>query len=293
MKTSLITSIYGKKGEIRPIEEMIPAVKAAGVDAIEVFAERNYGNKARHAGLDISNDQIGKTKKLCDKYGLKISSISAHFPMIAETKELREEYIREYKKCIDQAVILGTPFVHGFSGDPDVKNPIVRDEKAAWERFREECLKVLDYARERGIEFGIEAVVNHLVHGYASIDKMFAVVGRDDLYLNYDPIHIYLCGQKDDHIKTIRAYGNKIKHVHIHDGFGAGSFVWENYKKTLEPQWSNFKAPGMGELNLKEIVSELEKAGYDGYLSIECIGQEYEIVDYVVWHYNRMMKGKS
>ena len=290
MKTSLITSIYGQRGQIRLIEELIPAVAQTGIDAIEIFAECNYGPKNRHAGLDISMAQIKKTRKLADKYKLKISSISAHFPLISPTPKLRRHYINEYKKCIDQAVVLGTDFVHGFSGDPDTRNPIVRDEERAWSIFREGCVEVLDYAKSRRVFFGIEPVINHLVHGLKSCARMFDVVGRDDLYINYDPSHLYLCGKASDPFVFIRKYAKRIKHVHIHDAFGAGVFNWRRYQKTLDPIWTNFKAPGMGEIDLAKIVAELEKYGYDGYLSIECIGSGYEIIDYITWHYNRMIK---
>jgi sugar phosphate isomerase/epimerase len=290
MKTSLITSIYGQRGQIRPIEELIPTVAQTGIDAIELFAEQNYGPKNRHAGLDVPLAQIKKTKKLADKYKLKISSISAHFPLISQTPKLQRLYINEYKKCIDQAVILETNFVHGFSGDPDTKNTIVRDEDRAWSIFREGCIEILDYAQARKISFGMEPVINHLVHGLKSCEKMFEVVGRNDLYINYDPSHLYLCGQATDPFTFIKKYAKRIKHVHIHDAFGAGIFNWTRYKKTLEPIWTNFKAPGMGEIDLAKIVATLKKSGYDGYLSIECIGSGYEVIDYITWHYNRMMK---
>ena len=78
--------------------------------------------------------------------------------------------------------------------------------------------------------------------------------------------------------------------MHIHDAVAAGSFDWQRYVNTLEPQWDNFTAPGMGEVDLRQIVRELAAVGYDGYLSIECIGSGWEIVDYVTWHYNRMIK---
>jgi len=290
MKTSLITSIYADKNGIRDIRELIPAVARTGIDAVEIFAERNHGRTIRHAGLDISDDQIKLTRELCDKHGLEISSISAHFPMISENIDQRKEYVREYKKCIDQALLLRTPFVHGFTGDPDVRNPLVRDEKKVWQIFRDTCIEVLDYAKSKNIEFGLEPVVNHLVHGLDSCEKMFDVVGRDDLYINYDPIHIYLSGKTDDPITFVKKHSSRIKHVHIHDGIGAGVFNWTNYLKTLEPDWSHFAPPGMGDLDLKAIVNELKKAGYDGFLSIECIGSGYEVVDYATFHYNRMMK---
>ena len=290
MKTSLITSIYGRPGTIRPIEELIPAVAETGIDAIEVFAERNLGPKVRHAGLDIPDEQIRRTKALCDEYGLGVSAISAHFPLISEDPALRAEYIAEYKKCIDQAVVLGASFVHGFSGDPDARNKMVRDEATVWRILRQGCIEVLDYAREKKIAFGMEAVVNHLVHGLESCERMFELVNRDDLYVNYDPSHFYLSGRATDPITFIQRHGRRIRHVHVHDAFGAGSFNWQEYTKTLEPTWSNFKAPGMGEIDLKAIIEELKRIGYDAYLSIEHVGSGYEIIDYVAWHYHRMMK---
>jgi sugar phosphate isomerase/epimerase len=289
MKTSLITSIYADRSGIRDIRELIPAVAKTGIDAVEIFAERNHGRTVRHAGLDISDEQIALTRQLCDRYGLAISSISAHFPLISENAALRAEYLCEYKKCIDQAVMLGTPFVHGFSGDPDTRNPLVREEAAAWRLFREGCVEVLDYAQSKGIAFGMEPVVNHLVHGLASTQKMFDVVGRDDLYINYDPIHLYLSGQASDPITFVKMFGERIRHVHIHDGLSAGVFCWQSFLKTLEPDWTHFAPPGMGELDLPAIVAALTEAGYDGFLSIECIGSGYEIIDYVTWHYHRMM----
>ena len=44
------------------------------------------------------------------------------------------------------------------------------------------CIKILDYARDKGVDFGMEAVITHLIHGYESVKKMFEVINRDAPY---------------------------------------------------------------------------------------------------------------
>ena len=272
MRTSCITSVYGERGRIRDIESIIIAASRIGLGAIEIFAEKNLGDRVRHAGLNTTDEEIETTKKLCDAHNLKVSSISAHFSLLADDADKRNLSMREYKKCIDQAVVLDAPFVHGFSGIP---GPLMAaDEDRMWRTFRAGVTEVLDYARGKRIEFGIEAVIHHLVNGLESIDRMFDVIQADDLYLNYDPVHIYVSGGREDVVETIRKHGGRIRHVHIHDGHGARSFVWKEFVRTLTQDWDKFDPPGMGELDLQQIVRELRNVGYDGYLSLECIGED-------------------
>lgn len=129
---------------------------------------------------------------------------------------VREKNLKEYKRCIDQAVILNVDFVHGYSGG--IEGPISEEEeKELWNLFKSGLLEVLDYAKEKGVKFGIEGVIHHLVHGYESVKKMFEFINRDDLYLNYDPCHLFISKPEGGHIKVIEEFGEKVKHVHVHD----------------------------------------------------------------------------
>ncbi len=291
MKISCITSVYGERGKIRDIESIIQAAARIGLDAIELFAEKNLGDRIRHAGLNTTDEEIEKTRKLADQYQLHISSICAHFSLIQDDKKERELSLREYKKCIDQAVVLGTDFVHGFSGIPEPQ--MAHDENFLWRVFCEGACEILDYAGSRNIQFGMEPVIHHLVHSLGTLDQMFERMKRDDLFINYDPVHLYLSGAQGDPVATIRKYGHKIKHVHVHDGHGPGSFHWDQFVQTLKQEWNNFDPPGMGELNWGAILVELKKAGFDGYLSLEHIGDGYTPIDYIVWNYRNMMQNLS
>ncbi len=286
MKTCFNT-FAGFTGRIMPdIEEVVSLLSRAGLDGIEINAEIGpFGPKNRHAGLDISNEQIEKTRKICEHYNLEVSSIAAHFSFISPDEKEREGAIREHKRCIDQGIILGTKVVHGYSGSP-MKRIDDQGEEELWQIFKKGCLEVLDYAKDKGIEFAIEPVITHLVHSYESAKRMFEVIDRDDLYLNLDPCHLYLSGPSDAPQKVIEEFGEKIKYVHIHDAVGADSFKWERFKKREENRgitgfkwgklrekkesaWENMRPVSLGEIDWLDIIRRLKEKGFDGFLSYD------------------------
>ena len=294
MKTAFNTN-SGLSGYTMPsLKEIIEIISRAGLDGIELNAEIFFGPKNRHAGLDISDEQIKETKKLCKNYGLKVSSIGAHFSFLSKDPKMRERNLREYKKCIDQAVILGAEVVHGFSGGPG-KNQI-GDEEELWRIFKSGCTEVLDYAKDKGIMFGIEPVITHLVYNYDSVKKMFEVINRGDLYLNYDPCHLYMSEPANGHLKMIDEFGEKIIHVHTHDAVGMAEFNWEDFIKKDKVTWENMRPFGCGEIDWKQVVKSLKKKGFDGFLSFEYGIQGWYVPGYkfyietVAKSYNHLMK---
>ena len=269
MKTSFNT-FAGFTGKVMPeIEEIVSLLSHAGLDGIEINAEiGQFGPKNRHAGLNIPDEEIKKTKQICDRYNLEVSSISAHFSLISSDEEERKRAIREYEKCIDQATMLETKVVHGYSGSP-VKRINNEEEEKLWQIFKEGCLEIMDYAKDKEIEFVMEAVITHLVHSYEGVKKMFEVINRDDLYLNLDPCHLYMSGPADAPQKVIDEFGKRIKHVHIHDAVGAGSFKWEGFKEKKEATWENMRPFGLGEIDWLDIIRRLKNQRFDGFLSFD------------------------
>lgn len=292
MKTSFLSSAY--RGPVTlPLDEVIPAVAAAGLDAIEITAE-GFGRN-RHAGLDFTTQELERARELCERFGLHVSAVSAHFPLTSISEEKRAFYLAEYKASIDQAVVLGTDFVHGYSGT--LPRPVLwdEDEDRIWQVFREQLIAVLDYAAERGVKFGIEPVITMLVRDYATCQRMFELVDRDDLYLNYDPAHLYCCGSMTDAVRVIRDFGSRIRHVHAHDAVGEGYFDWKAYRRVLLFDWSKpFRPTFMGEIQWDTVLRELRAVGYDGYLSYEYpVGyvESYKYyIGYAAMHYNSRMK---
>ena len=85
------------------------------------------------------------------------------------------------------------------------------------------------------------------------------------LKLAFDTYHF---GQDDGVIKRLQTLAHRIAIVHLGDG-------------KCPPEHEQNRTPlGAGIIALKEIVSALAAAGYDGYYDVELMGEEIETADY-------------
>ena len=52
----------------------------------------------------------------------------------------------------------------------------------------------------------------------------------------------------NSHLKVIDKFGERIKHVHIHNAVRMGSSIWQKFKKTREARWENRRSFDLGEI---------------------------------------------
>jgi sugar phosphate isomerase/epimerase len=188
--------------------------------------------------------------------GLEVSAISAHINLIDPDPAARMAAVAFTRGCIDLAVDLGAPVVHGLSGE--LAPGTARDE--AWRWLLAAVTESADYADSRGVQFAVEAIANHLVARTEDLQQLLRDVGGDRLWVNFDPSHFQVMG--DDPVTAARALAGRTVHAHLKDAQG----VPENF---------TFPPLGQGRIDFDGVVLALHDGGYDGYLSAEYEAQVY------------------
>ena len=225
-------------------KEVADYAKEAGLQAIEV--RLHSGNKF----FDLPVEEIPEALAYFEEKQIIITNLGASIVIT----DYKPTTIDAAKKCVDLAsmtkakgirVFLG-PFIKRFS---EVSN---HNYEGIVESLKEICL----YAKECKVEIWVET--HNAFSTGAVLQKLIEDVNYDNLKIIWDIIHPYEFGESPE--ETLKYLCDKIAHVHIKDGV-----------KKEDPDQLIFRYTklGEGELPIAEIVSLLEKAGYNGFYSLE------------------------
>ncbi len=230
-----------------------------------------------------------KARAFLDKlreYGLTLTAVFGGFdgesyadiPTTARTvglvpAETRAARLKEMKEISDFTKLLGCNVIAlhvGFVPHDD-RSPLF-DEVVAVTR------EVCDHARANG-----QAL--HLETGQESADdllKFIAAVGRDNLFINFDPANMILYGTEEP-IAALRKVGRFVRSVHCKDG------TWAKHPGR---EWGAEVPLGQGDVGMYNYLKTLREIGYAGPLTIEReIPQEPERQKAEIGHAVRLLSG--
>ena len=184
----------------------------------------------------------------------------------------------ELKNTARAAQKLGVGVVNGFTGSsiwpllysfPPVPQTMIDSGYALLaERFN----PILDVFGDCGVRFALEVHPTEIAFDLYSAERTLAALDRrEEFGFNFDPSHLHWQGV--DPVEFIRAFGDRIYHVHIKDAIvtlNGRSGILASHLNFGDPRrgW-DFRSPGRGGVNFEEIVRALNAIGYDGPLSVE------------------------
>jgi sugar phosphate isomerase/epimerase len=255
------------------MDEAIRCAADLGFECIEIPAyeigkeEEQYDLKGAERIVDIA-----------EKLGLTVSSFQCHVGYSQPDWRIRVEHT---KKMIDIAYHTGVNIVHTVSGILPSLAPIQWKRwlkgtadianTPEWNRILEAYREICDYARDKNVKVAIEPVFVYMVCNYETTKKLFDDLGREDLYINFDPSHFPY--QREDPIPFIKDFGNKIIHCHAKDGIiekeNPAEIEAGQAFSMGEGEQFKFAAPGKGVLDWEKIIKALGEVGYDYVLSLE------------------------
>jgi len=186
--------------------------------------------------------------------------------------------IEQMKLTAPAARNLGVSIVTGFTGSevwPFVyRFPAVSDEEidAAYERFAQLWNPILDVFGACGVRFALEVHPAQVAYDVYTTERALAALGnRPEFGLNFDPSHLYW--QHVDPVQFLRAFPERIYHVHVKDcAFtldGKSSVLGSHLNFGDRRRGWDFRSAGRGGIDWGEIFTELHEIGYDGPLSVE------------------------
>ena len=173
---------------------------------------------------------------------------------------------------------LGVKVVNGFTGSsiwhllysfPPVSPAMIDDGfKLLAERFN----PILDVFAECGVKFALEVHPTEIAFDLYSTERALEALNyRKEFGFNFDPSH--LIWQGVDPVEFIRAFPDRIYHVHMKDAIvtlNGRSGILSSHLNFGDPRrgW-DFRSLGRGGVNFEEIIRALNAAGYAGPLSVE------------------------
>ncbi|NLX56171.1 MAG: sugar phosphate isomerase/epimerase [Planctomycetaceae bacterium] len=172
----------------------------------------------------------------------------------------------------------GVEIVNGFTGSsvwpllysfPPVPEKMI---DAGFALLAERFNPILDVFGECGVKFALEVHPTEIAFDvYTAQRALEALDYREEFGFNFDPSHLYWQGV--DPVEFIRAFPDRIFHVHVKDAVttlnGKSGILASHLNFGDDRRGWDFRSPGRGQVNFEEIIRALNKINYDGPLSVE------------------------
>lgn len=290
-----VTLFTGQWADL-PIVDMARKTSEFGYDGIELACWGDHFEVDRAMAED---DYCANMRTLLDQHGLDCFAISTHLvgqavcdPIDQRHKAILPDYVwgdgdpagvnqraaEEVKNTARAAQKFGVQVVNGFTGSaiwhmnysfPPVPQSMIDD---GFKQFADRWNPILDVFGQCGVKFALEVHPTEIAFDiYTAQMALEALDHRPEFGFNFDPSHLHW--QMVDPVEFIRAFPDRIYHVHIKDAIrtlNGRSGILSSHLNFGDPRrgW-DFRSPGRGGVNFEEIIRALNQIGYDGPLSIE------------------------
>lgn len=240
-------------------------------------------NDRDYSSCDVDVEKLTQTeadviKAYFKEYNLTISSLAYYDNNLNSDLEKRKAANNHVKKCIDAAVMLGTPAVGTFVGR-NIDKSILEN----FEEFEQVFSELVAYAESKNILIMIE---NCPMEGWQKPgmpgtisftpelwEEMFKRVSSKNFGLNFDPSHLLF--QMIDYVPLIKTFKDRIFHVHgkdtevFEDKFRYYGIFNKIIRDGHDGGYWRYRMPSLGQVDWKSLIAELNDIGYDGVISIE------------------------
>ncbi len=290
-----ITLFTGQWADLS-IHDMARMTNDFGYDGIELACWGDHFEVDRALAED---DYCDKHRSLLESYDLACYAISTHLVGQAVLDRIDERHqgillpriwgdgdpdgvnqraAEEVKDTARAARKFGVDVVNGFTGSsiwhmnyafPPV-SPEMIDE--GYQLLADRWNPILDVFAECGVRFALEVHPTEIAFDLHSAARTLeALDHRPEFGFNFDPSHLHWQGV--DPVEFIRAFPDRIYHVHVKDAIttlDGRSGILSSHLGFGDPRrgW-DFRSPGRGAVNFEEIIRALNDIQYQGPLSIE------------------------
>jgi sugar phosphate isomerase/epimerase len=215
----------------------------------ELLSEAGYFHS-----VSMFDDPL-RVKRACEKYGVKLSGLSAHTPIVKP--EIGVEYL---KQAIRFAAECGAPVVNTDEG-PKQK---WTTEEEDFVLMRYTLMEAARVAEPRGVAIGLECHQQYSKHP-DGLDRIYRLVKNPAIGINFDTGNAFLCGE--DPYKWLRRVVKRLVHLHAKD-ISVQHGEAERGKVTGTPVGC---ACGDGVIDWAKVIGIIRKdCPRDIVLSVEC-----------------------
>ncbi len=195
-----------------------------------------------------------------------------------EPEGVRQRAAAEMRQTARAAQLLGVSIVNGFTGSsiwhlvyawPPVEEQQIA---AGYADFGRRWRPILDEFAACGVVFALEVHPTEIAYDHETTRQAIeAVAGHAAFGINMDPSHFV--HQMLDPSEFVRAFGSRIAHVHVKDTKlrldGRRSLLCSHLPFGHVGRGWDFRSPGFGSVDFRELFRALNDVGYSGPLSVE------------------------
>jgi sugar phosphate isomerase/epimerase len=290
-----VTLFTGQWADL-PLEVICQKASRWGYEGIELPCWGDHFNVQKA----LSDEHYCKGRHdLLKKHELKVWAISNHLvgqavcDLIDERHKLilpehvwgdgkpegvRQRAAKEMMDTARAAHRLGVKVVNGFTGSsiwhllysfPPVSDSMI---EAGFRDLADRWNPILDVFKQNGVKFGLEVHPTEIAFDIYSAEMALKALNyRHEFGFNFDPSH--LLWQFVDSVEFIRAFPDRIYHMHVKDAartLNGKSGILGSHLNFGDPRrgW-DFRSPGRGQVDFDAIARALNEIGYTGPMSVE------------------------
>ena len=230
------------------LSEAIAATARIGFPAIELACT------SPHFDLETARNEPERTADEIQQAGLRVSALSL-FNTFTDLSRLEEE-VEAAVTYIRLAPLFKTKLLKLAPGPPS-------SAQASEERWQ--CLaialnRLIPTARDIGVRLAFETHLSQLTDTLTSSQRLIEMTPADVVGLTVDFLNLAFAGEQMTDV--IRVPKNRIYHTHIKNGHIDSEGEWR------------FQSLDEGLIDYAALLGLLRDAGYDGYLSVECLSPQ-------------------
>jgi sugar phosphate isomerase/epimerase len=236
----------------RDVLEEIEWMAAMGLDFLDLTLEPPAAASWRVDAHAI--------REALDRHGMGVVGHTAFYlPMASAIEEIRHASVCELRRCLEVFRVVGARWMNLH---PDRHAPM-HDRRFYIEQNIRSFQELLPDARRLGIGLMIE----NLPGDYNNAEQLGELLDQlPELGLHLDIGHANLQVPFNTAEEILRAYGGRLRHVHLHDNKGGHADL--------------HLALGCGTVDLRRAVRALQRAGYDGTITLEVFAPDRHYLDY-------------
>lgn len=223
-----------------PIDEIWPLLSEAGYDAVELWWPH-----VEH----LSDDGLIDLGRRLAEAGLAVAMLSPYFDFTTDEGSARNS-IQLGRRVLSAARLLGSRGVRVFTGK--VGSADADDEQ--WDRATESIQQLADDARD--LIWALETHPRNLMDTVPATGKLLERIDRRNVGLIFQPSTF-----ASDELAAADALGAATRHVHATNRNDAGKCLLAE-----------------GSIDYPALLERLESLGFDGFVSVEWMGENPEEV---------------
>jgi sugar phosphate isomerase/epimerase len=191
---------------------------------------------------------------------------------------VRQRAAEAMKDTARAAAQLGVDVVTGFTGSPVwhmlysfPPNDFDAIERG-YEEFAERWGPIVDVFEAEGVRFALEVHPTEIAYDFVTTRKALSAMDhRTGFGINFDPSHLE--PQLLDSAAFVDEFAAHVHHVHVKDSKrrldGRRSILGSHLNFGENDRGWDFVSPGHGDVDFEALFRALNRAGYEGPLSIE------------------------